>query len=74
LQRDRVFEFAYFLVGPNSNSAMRAACESCDVALPEAILAGGGVLGEFPGIDLDHGPEIPREEWVGLGWGQGWAP
>jgi len=68
LQRDRVFAFAYFLVGPNSNSAMRAACESCDVHLPEAVLTSGGLLGEFPGVERSPGDELPRDQWTIAGW------
>lgn len=69
LRRDRVFEKAYVLVGANSNAAMRRVAQSCGVALPPWVLAGGGVLGEFPGIDADVGEEIAEEEWGRFGVG-----
>ena len=68
LQRDRVFTFAYFLIGPNSNSAMRATCEECGVTLPDAVLTSGGPLGVFPGVERSPGAEIPRDEWPAIGW------
>jgi hypothetical protein len=37
--------------------------ESCGLGLPRRVLNSGGVLGEFPGIDLDPGPEVPEGEW-----------
>ncbi len=68
LQRDRLFEEAYFLLGPNSNSAMRAACESCEVPLPQQVTNGAGVFGEFPGVDFSPGDEIPQAQWKEYGW------
>ena len=68
LQRDRLYDSLYFILGPNSNSMMRAACESCEVELPEHILNGFGVFGEFPGIDMSPGDEIPADQWRGYGW------
>jgi len=67
LARDRVFSETYFLVGPNSNSAMRAVCEECGVTLPDTVLAGGGVLGEFPGVERSPGQAIPPEAWPAVG-------
>lgn len=67
LQRQRVFSEAYVLLGPNSNSAMRHALESCGCGVPDAVLRGGGVLGEFPGIDTDPGEELPAWRWPLLG-------
>ncbi len=68
LQRDRVFELAYFLLGPNSNSAIRAACENCGVNIPVHVLLSGGPLGEFPGVELTPGSEIPADQWPSAGW------
>lgn len=63
LQQDRLFSEPYVLVGPNSNAAMRAALASVGVELPERITSGGGVRGEFPGIDLHPGETLPAEQW-----------
>lgn len=63
IQRDRIFEEPYILVGPNSNAGLRAAMESCGVPLPDRIKSSGGLLGEFPGIDFKAGDEIPRDQW-----------
>ncbi|MDX2115323.1 MAG: hypothetical protein SFZ24_06840 [Planctomycetota bacterium] len=71
LRRDRVFRAEYMLFGPNSNGALRRACEQCGVTLPEAVLAGGGALGQFPGIDVDPGLELPEESWASFGMGPG---
>lgn len=68
LQRDRVFELGYFLLGPNSNSAMRAVCEGCGVNIPEHILISGGPLGDFPGVERAPGSELPADQWQGVGW------
>ena len=68
LLRDRLYTKPYFILGPNSNSAMRAACESCDFQLPDHVLNGGGVLGEFPGMEKSPGDEIPRSQWQTFGW------
>lgn len=68
LQRDRLFDSAYFILGPNSNSAMRAACDACDLALPEHVTGSFGIFGEFPGVDLSPGAEIPVERWTEYGW------
>lgn len=68
LQRDRVFEMPYFLLGPNSNSSMRAVCEACSVELPDHVLGGAGLFGEFPGVERSPGKEIPHQRWPDLGW------
>jgi hypothetical protein len=67
LGRDRVFETAYMLVGPNSNAAMRRVAEECGVALPPRVLGGFGLLGEFPGLDADVGAEVDPSEWGRFG-------
>ncbi|MEC9374347.1 MAG: hypothetical protein VYC34_10915 [Planctomycetota bacterium] len=67
LQRDRVYEREYNLLGVNSNSGLRAACESCGIELPDLVLNGGGLTGDFPGIDLDAGNELPASEWPRFG-------
>lgn len=67
LLRDRVFALPYHLVGRNSNSAMARAMREAGLALPAPVADGGGLLGEFPGIDLDPGPDIPRDRWVEFG-------
>lgn len=67
LQRDRVFEAEYVLVGANSNAAMRRVMTDCGLALPERVRAGGGLMGEFPGIDFDVGAEIAPAEWAAHG-------
>lgn len=69
LQRDRVFEAPYMLVGPNSNAAMRRVAEECGVTLPPRVLGGFGLLGEFPGIDADVGAEVEPSEWPRFGVG-----
>ena len=67
LQRDRVFADRYALLGPNSNSAMAAVLAACGIDAPDAVLAGAGLFGEFPGVDLDPGEEIPAAEWPAFG-------
>lgn len=71
LRRDRVFEAAYMLIGPNSNAAMRRVTSECGVALPARVLAGIGLLGEFPGIDAEVGAEVEPAEWPRFGVGIG---
>lgn len=68
LLRDRVYASGFFILGPNSNSGMRAACESCEFMLPAHVRNGGGVLGEFPGMERSPGAEIPRSQWQTIGW------
>jgi len=63
LQKDRVYSAPYTLVTTNSSSGLRRAIESCGCAIPMRIASSGGVLGEFPGIDLSPGREIPADEW-----------
>jgi hypothetical protein len=67
LQRDRLFANRYALLGPNSNSAMAVVLEACGLDAPDAVLGGAGVFGEFPGVDLDPGEEIPRAAWPDFG-------
>lgn len=67
LQRDRLFAAQYLLLGPNSNSAMASMLTACGLALPDAVAAGAGILGEFPGIDLDPGEAIPADRWRHFG-------
>ncbi len=74
LARDRVFERRYFLLGPNSTSGLRAAFESAGLRFPARALAGAGALGEFPGVDLPAGREIPAAEWAKYGLGSAPAP
>lgn len=64
LQRDRVFSEPYMLVGANSNAGLRRAMEECGLRLPERLLTGAGLFGEFPGIDQSVGDEIPSRWWA----------
>lgn len=74
LERDRVFDAPYVLVGRNSNSALRSALEDIGLTLPRRVLDGGGLLGEFPGVDLSPGPEIPPRRWAEVGLPRGPEP
>jgi hypothetical protein len=67
LARDRVYSEPYVLLGSNSNAGLRRAFDECGVPLPEAVLASGGVLGEFPGVLSDVGSEVPREKLADFG-------
>jgi hypothetical protein len=67
LQRDRAFTLEYRLLGPNSNSGIRAVAEACGLALPPHVLSGGGMLGQFPGIELSPGEEVPEDLWESVG-------
>ena len=67
LQQDRVFMARYALLGENSSSGLRRTLELCDCDMPSRILAGGGILGEFPGIDKDPGRLLDRELWPAFG-------
>ncbi|MBL0928128.1 MAG: hypothetical protein IBJ11_10840 [Phycisphaerales bacterium] len=67
LRADRVFSARYALLGTNSSSGLRRALEAAGMKIPDRILSAGGALGEFPGIDLDPGPEIPRAQWARYG-------
>lgn len=58
LRRDRVWGAPYVLIGANSNSAMAAALRAAGLELPERVRDGGGVFGEFPGIDLPLGEPL----------------
>lgn len=67
LQRDRVFSARYALLGTNSSSGLRRTMEQCGCSLPDRVIGGGGMLGDFPGIDQDPGPVIERELWPSFG-------
>jgi hypothetical protein len=68
LQRDRAFTSRYFILGPNSSSGLRAAFESSGVPLPPHVLASGGALGEFPGVEFPPGAELPPDQWSEFGF------
>ena len=61
LQRDRIWETPYVLTGPNSNSAMVAALLEAGLTAPARVLEGGGIFGEFPGIEQAMGASIDPE-------------
>lgn len=65
--RDRVFSAPYVLLGTNSNAGLRRTMESCGLGIPARVLQGGGMLGEFPGIETDPGEELPGAEWASFG-------
>lgn len=67
LARDRLYESVYFLLGPNSNSAMLDCLRDAGLDVPDHILSGGGALGEFPGVEIDAGSEIPPRRWSQYG-------
>lgn len=74
LVRDRMFASRYFLLGPNSTSGLRAAFRAAGFDFPAHILDGRGVLGEFPGVDLQAGAEIPADQWIDFGVASGPEP
>lgn len=74
LQRDRMFESRYFLLGPNSTSGLRAAFEAAGLALPQHVIDGRGILGEFPGVDLSAGALVPVDQWMRYGLNDGPEP
>ena len=63
LGRDRLFESQYVLLGANSNAAMRAILEDSGLDLPAHVAGGGGMLGEFPGVNIHPGAEIEPARW-----------
>lgn len=67
LQHDRIFSLDYALFGPNSNSGVRKVMEEEGLRLPPRILAAEGALGEFPGISMDPGDDVPPDRWPDLG-------
>ena len=71
LQRDRIFTHRYLLLGPNSTSGLRAAFRAAGLDLPEHVIRGAGILGEFPGVDLHPGDEIPPDRWAEFGLPEG---
>jgi hypothetical protein len=67
LTRDRVYAATYFLLGPNSNSAMLDCLRDAGLEVPEHVLQGGGVLGQFPGVSIEAGREISASRWSAYG-------
>lgn len=67
LHADRVWATPYILIGTNSNSAMAAALREAGIELPARVRDGGGLFGEFPGIDLELGAVEMIESGVGAG-------
>lgn len=67
LNQDRMFAVRYDLVGPNSNAALKHVMNDCGCSMPEVMSTLGGLLGEFPGIDRDIGPELARDRWPEFG-------
>ena len=61
LETDRVWETPYVLIGANSNSGMVAALRAAGLTPPGRVLGGGGVFGEFPGVDQPLGSLVERE-------------
>lgn len=74
LQQDTVFSEAYVLLRANSSSGLRAVLESCGLQMPAHVVNGGGVFGEFPGIDADPGTPIQAEDWLQHGLPEGPSP
>lgn len=73
LQRDRVWQTPYVLLGPNSNTAARAALESIDLELPESLIAEARE-GRFPGLLMSLDEDLPREVWARHGLPNGPEP
>ncbi|MHC4975099.1 MAG: hypothetical protein ACYTF7_00670 [Planctomycetota bacterium] len=67
IARDRLYRATYFLLGPNSNSAMVDCLIDAGLDVPAHVLVGGGALGEFPGVAIEAGEEIPPHRWVLFG-------
>jgi hypothetical protein len=67
LRRDRVFSAPYELTARNSNAAMARALKDAGLALPARVAQGAGLLGEFPGINLDPGKDIAPSRWTEYG-------
>lgn len=67
LLKDRMWRAPYLLLGTNSTSGMRSALEDCGCTLPARVLAGGGVLGSFPGVDQDPGELMDGADWAEFG-------
>jgi len=63
LQADRLFAHTYRLLGPNSNSALRTVLQEAGIPVPTHVLASGGMLGAFPGIEKDPGDPLPPDAW-----------
>lgn len=64
LQRDRVWDATYELLGPNSNSGLASVMREAGLTLPAHVARGGGALGSFPGVTLDPGEDLPAHEWA----------
>lgn len=73
LQRDRVWNASYILLGPNSNTAARAALESIDLELPESLIAEARE-GRFPGLLMSLDEALPSEDWARHGLPRGPEP
>lgn len=71
LQQDLVFTAAYRLLGPNSNTGLRAAMERAGLELPARITDAGGPLGTFPGINADPGRPLDPALWSAVGLPRG---
>jgi len=67
IQRDRLWNTPYYLLFTNSNSGMARVLEDAGLEPPARVRLGGGVTGEFPGVNLALGEEIPAEEWGRFG-------
>ena len=67
LQEDAVFDTMYSLLGPNSNSALRAAMAGEGLALPRRVLESGAWWGEYPGVTMDPGPRLDHASWPMVG-------
>lgn len=74
LQRDRMYERAYSLLGPNSTSGMLAALRACGCAIPNHIATKGGWINEFPGAEMSPGRELRPDEWAQYGIATGPTP
>lgn len=74
LQKDRLFAAPYRLLGPNSNSSLRAVMEDAGIPIPARILSSGGILGEFPGIAQSPGPVLPPDQWANAALPHGPTP
>ena len=46
---------------------MRQALESCGCTIPVRVARASGVLGEFPGINVEPGPELAIDQWRRFG-------
>lgn len=65
--RPRLFSERYVLTGPNSNSGLHAVIQGAGLELPPHVVAGAGLIGSFPGIEMGPGEEIAESQWVAYG-------